>query len=541
MDHQRILNQINPHSVPQSPLPEFLFPSLSPPENNARNLPLYPISRPPTDPQSSFHLPDQTLEQAFLGLNLSANYNHHQQPDPYLYGGVNSPIAHDSFLPPPSFYGREQNDVVSFESSRFPNSGMTDFGVGHGCYQTVGSENWERVLTLPNQTAVVSQPRYRDYDQRYSGPYLQSKKELPSSDSNWCFDSPKYGFRSNNNLGDFKSRGDQKLNYLTLKDLGGIIAPLAKQQNASRILQSKFENPSEDEIEMVLSEVINDVGDLMKNEFGNFLIQKLIAVCNEDQRTRIIRSVTRAPFQLICICLDHIGTRTARKLLEYVTTPQQVSLIVQALSTGAAALATDTHGYHVIQDCLLYFPNQDNELILNDIADNCYMVAKDRSGCCVVQACLDHTQGELRKRIVKEIIANAIQLAEDPYGNYVLQHMLGLKIPEATADLVRQLKGNYLTFSCNKYASNVVEKCLTESGEEHSASIIMELLQSPNVPMLLLDPFGNFVIQSALSVAKGPMRNALLNLVQANASSLRNNLYGRKLLGKFDKRKLLKV
>lgn len=307
MDHQRILNQLHPHSVPLSPLPEFMFPSLSPPpENNARTyLPLYPISRPATDPQTSFH---QTLEDAFLGLNLSTNYNHHHHPEtaPYLYGGVNSPIAHDSFLPPP-FYGREQNDDVSFESSRFLNSGMMDFGVGHGCYQTVGSQNWERVLTLPNQTAVVNQPKYRDYDQRYSGSYLQSKKEFPSSNSNWYFDSPKYGFRSNNNLGDFESRGDQKLNYLTLKDFGGIIAPLAKQQNASRILQSKFENPSEDEIEMVLSEVINDVGDLMKNEFGNFLIQKLIAVCNEDQRTRIIRSVTRAPFQLICICVDHIG------------------------------------------------------------------------------------------------------------------------------------------------------------------------------------------------------------------------------------------
>lgn len=58
-----------------------------------------------------------------------------------------------------------------------------------------------------------------------------------------------------------------------------------------------------------------------------------------------------------------------------------------------------------------------------------------------------------------------------------------------------------MALSCNKYASNVVEKLL-QSGEEVSIAIIMELLRSSNASMLLVDPFGNFVIQTALSVSK---------------------------------------
>ena len=84
----------------------------------------------------------------------------------------------------------------------------------------------------------------------------------------------------------------------------------------------------------------------------------------------------------------------------------------------------------------------------------------------------------------------------------MVQHILGLKEPQITESLLRQLEGNYASLSCNRYGSNVVEKCLVESGEQKSTRIIMELLTSPTVSRLLVDPFGNYVIQSALTVSK---------------------------------------
>ncbi|KAL6982979.1 hypothetical protein U1Q18_016374 [Sarracenia purpurea var. burkii] len=170
--------------------------------------------------------------------------------------------------------------------------------------------------------------------------------------------------------------------------------------------------------------------------------------------------------------------------------------------------------------------------ILSEMVNSCFEVAINKYGCCVLQSCVEHFQGEYRECLVAEIIANALHLAEDPYGNYVVQHLLEQKIPEATENLLRQLGGRYVSLSRNKYSSNVVEKCLTESGDEQSSRILRELLKSPNISMLLVDPFGNFVIQSALSVSKGLMRNALLNLIRVNAPSMRTNLYGKKVLAK---------
>ncbi|KAI8028583.1 hypothetical protein LOK49_LG02G03396 [Camellia lanceoleosa] len=80
--------------------------------------------------------------------------------------------------------------------------------------------------------------------------------------------------------------------------------------------------------------------------------------------------------------------------------------------------------------------------------------------------------------------------------------MLGLRIPEVTADILAQLVGSYVPLSMNKYGSNVVEKCLREAGEDQVSRIIREIVSSQNFLMVLQDPYGNYVAQSALAISK---------------------------------------
>lgn len=53
-------------------------------------------------------------------------------------------------------------------------------------------------------------------------------------------------------------------------------------------------------------------------------------------------------------------TRVMQKLLEYLTTPEQVSIAMSALWPVTVALTKDTSGHHVIQHCLKLFSCQDN-------------------------------------------------------------------------------------------------------------------------------------------------------------------------------------
>ncbi|MFS7972861.1 putative armadillo-like helical, pumilio domain-containing protein [Helianthus anomalus] len=121
--------------------------------------------------------------------------------------------------------------------------------------------------------------------------------------------------------------------------------------------------------------------------------------------------------------------------------------------------------------------------------------------------------------------------------NYVLQHMVGLQSPELTEVLVSQLQGNFAYLSQNKYASNVVEKCLIESEPDIATKIVLELVKSPNAPSLLVDPYGNFVIQSALKVSRGIAKDCLRELILRNVNSMQSNLYGKKILEKVEKKR----
>ncbi|PWA82196.1 armadillo-type fold protein [Artemisia annua] len=351
---------------------------------------------------------------------------------------------------------------------------------------------------------------------------------------NGCFDSRNF----------FKvglTKGQSQHNVMRpwcLRQFRGMIYNLAKDQNGCRLLQSLFARPTLEDIEMVLFEVVDKIADLMKDQFGNYLVQKLVAVCNIQQKMELVLSLTRVPTNIILVCMSPHGTRAVQRLLENLSDPTQVMLVMNALRCGAVALATDPNGHHVIQYCLVNYHCDLNKPILNEIADECYKVATDRSGCCVLQACVERSRGAVRTRIITEIVTNSVHLAQDPFGNYVLQHMVGLKQPALTALLVRQLQGNFVSLSCNKYASNVVEKCLNEAGEEVSRRIILELVKSPDSSLLLVNPFANFVIQSALKVSKGFAQDSLRNLISKNTMIMRSNLYGKKILDKFEKKKV---
>lgn len=84
----------------------------------------------------------------------------------------------------------------------------------------------------------------------------------------------------------------------------------------------------------------------------------------------------------------------------------------------------------------------------------------------------------------------------------MVQFILDQKVPWATSMILDRLEGNYADLSMQKCSSNVVEKCLRLAGEEHCVRIVQELMNSPMLLQILQDPFGNYVIQSALKECK---------------------------------------
>lgn len=82
---------------------------------------------------------------------------------------------------------------------------------------------------------------------------------------------------------------------------------MAKDQIGCRFLQKKFAEGAPEDIERIFVEIIGHIVELMTDPFGNYLVQKLLEVCNEDQRMCILCTVTRKMGELFRISCDMHG------------------------------------------------------------------------------------------------------------------------------------------------------------------------------------------------------------------------------------------
>ncbi|XP_039063907.1 pumilio homolog 2-like [Hibiscus syriacus] len=324
--------------------------------------------------------------------------------------------------------------------------------------------------------------------------------------------------------------------YNSLAEARGHIYLLAKDQHGCRFLQRLFDEGTRQDVQMIFKEIVDHVVELMMNPFGNYLIQKLLEVCNEEQRMQILLMVTEEPGQLVKISLNTHGTRVVQKLIETLSTRQQISLVISALEPGFLSLIKDLNGNHVVQRCLQCLSSEDNNFIFDAAATYCVEIATHQHGCCVLQRCISHSTGEYKKKLVEEISANGLLLAQDAYGNYVVQFILELKITSATSTLTSQFEGNYVQLSSQKFSSHVVEKCLVVLNDEGRTRIIRELLSATHFKRLLQDPHANYVVQTAVRVSEGLLHNSLVDAIESCKAVSLNSPYSKRIFSQ----KLLK-
>lgn len=95
--------------------------------------------------------------------------------------------------------------------------------------------------------------------------------------------------------------------YNSVDEVVGRIYLMAKDQHGCRFLQRKFTEGSSEDVQKIFVEIIGHIVELMIDPFGNYLVQKLLEVCDEDQRMQILQVVTRKSGDLIRISCDMHG------------------------------------------------------------------------------------------------------------------------------------------------------------------------------------------------------------------------------------------
>ncbi|KAF5348179.1 hypothetical protein D9757_014684 [Collybiopsis confluens] len=307
-----------------------------------------------------------------------------------------------------------------------------------------------------------------------------------------------------------------------LQDLSGKILGLCKDRHGCWYLQKKLEDSVPADRSLIFDETLGHLVDLMKDPLGNYVCQKLFEFSTNEQREIIYESIIP---DLVSISLNTYGSHAVQRMIEFLSTRSQICSTASALSLHVASLIKDLHGNHVIQKLLTKLAARDNQVI----ADKCLELATDRHGYYVLQRCIDYGLDHQRIRLVNDLTFHSLALAQDPYGSFLVQHILALDDNRFKNAVIRQFAGNVCALSITKFGSIVIEKCIRVAEPSARNMLIEELIDCSRLEKLLQDSFGNYCVQTALKHAKPAQYTLLIEGIRPVLPLISGTSYGMRI------------
>ncbi|KAL2270385.1 hypothetical protein VTJ83DRAFT_2569 [Remersonia thermophila] len=309
-----------------------------------------------------------------------------------------------------------------------------------------------------------------------------------------------------------------------LQDIWGHIVEFCGDQHASRFIQSKLETANSEERARVFAEIEPNTIQLMKDVFGNYVMQKLFEHGDQVQK-KVLASAMKG--KVVDLSTQMYGCRVVQKALEHVLVAQQVEL-VKELEPELIAVSMDQHGNHVIQQAIALVPREHLNTMMAGFKGHICDLASHQYGCRVIQRVLEHGSDDDKLSMMKELHTGVQKLLTDMFGNYVIQHVLEKGPAEDRASIISCVTPQILSLSRHKNASNVVEKCIMHGTPQEQRAIRDQLLvraDEANGPLfqLMKDQYGNYVIQKLVRALQPADRTALVEKLAAHLPSLKRS------------------
>ena len=303
---------------------------------------------------------------------------------------------------------------------------------------------------------------------------------------------------------------------------------LAKDQAGCRFLQEKIEKDPVTATSYFYEAIQPYLTTLVKDPFGNYLVQKIIKNLDEKKIKKILEIISKS---IVDISINNHGTRVVQFLVNFLTTKELQNYFIEMIRPHTIHLLKELNGAHIIQKLLLDYPESCFDLN-KIIIENCSYLATHKHGCCVLQKFLDGNYKNLEEDLIKNLVNNCLVLIADQFGNYVIQSILLLKNEKINSEIAKKIIGNIHYYSKHRYSSNVVEKCFDLCNAQDK-KIFVEKLSSPEiVAELILDDHGNYVIQKVLQCADEITKENILKNIIPLIPKIKGLSFGERLLNK---------
>jgi hypothetical protein len=263
----------------------------------------------------------------------------------------------------------------------------------------------------------------------------------------------------------------------------------------------------------------------------NVFCQKLIEQATHAQRRVVLDGLVAA--SLAGAARNLHGTRVVQKLVDCAKEPDEVTTLAAQLHSHVVELACDVNGNHVVQRCLAALAGTGgNQFVYDALAsgDAVATVATHRHGCSVLQRCIDHASAAQQTQLRAALVRHFLALAQLPFGNYVAQYALERDAAHLSVVVARDVQARMCMLSSQRYGSNVVEKLLRVAPADTRQALIDALIaQRDALAQLAQDSFGNYVLQTAISLCSEPQRRAIAEQLAPVMPSLRKTAFGKRI------------
>ncbi len=303
---------------------------------------------------------------------------------------------------------------------------------------------------------------------------------------------------------------------------------IAKNQNGCRYLQNCITTNPELLNHFFFPKILEHINELSNDQFANYLVKKVFQYLTEDMLLQLIQRLMPVIDQ---IGTNQYGTRVLQDLIDFLNTDKIFLAFINIIIPHVKLLVIDLNGSHIIYKLILT-KNRNVKIIENIICSQVKDIAITRKGCSFLKKYFDFANENELIKIKQCILKDLKEIITDQYGNYVIQNILMKENSKIVKEFLNEIIKNIVFYSNNKFSSNAVEKCFEN---ETNKNIILDLFIKKEIfEKIILDKFGNYVVQKAIAKADKNRRNIMLKLLIPLIPNLKSQYFGQRLLSKLN-------
>ena len=432
------------------------------------------------------------------------------------------------------YYTQTPNNSIYYNSNYFKNNKRYNkFQQNYSQSQYI-KEYYNNKRPI-NKNIINSTKTFNEMNNNINFSELSSRASVQSLNTNNInfdkYNNNKYNTINNyrNNMYNMRTKMKDDIN----KSYNDNLKLMLKDQKSSKYIQKKIEEKSPEFLFKLYEQMKNNLFDIMTDQYGNYVIQKFVENCDKKLISKMLQKLSQNINNktLYEISINNYGTRPVQKMLENLPSnisQQDINIVLNIAKGNVLNLIKDINGNRVFQSIIQNIKNKEVlSPIYKEMNENLTEIIKTKSGCCVFAKVLSNiTENDLN--ITFDIIFNNInQFINDEFGNISLKRIIKLNNENYNEKIFSYIKDNITQLSCQKFSSNVIEACIDNTTSLKKKTIEKIIENENNINDLILDQFGNYIIQNALQNAEEKEFNIIIEHIKENEKKLKQSQHGK--------------